>query len=104
MMMKLKSVMNRNPLLSLLVLMVIFAPKQASAVTFVSTALQDSKAQVVIQILGGIAMAMTLGNIAQGFFKGSSEGWLSQGIGLVCGLVLVIQPSLLGTTLASMGM
>lgn len=94
----------KSPILILSVLALAVVPKAASA-GFIADALADGKAQAVIRILGSIGIAMSIASLIAGFIGGSNDSsWLMKSVGIVAGLIFVIQPTLLSTIFGSMGL
>lgn len=100
----LKNAFRRNPAIFLMLLTIVLAPHPVMAAGFISKALGNSTAQIVIQVLGSIAVALNIAGVIQGFMAGSGDGWLTKGIGIVAGVILIVEPGLLGTTMNSVGL
>lgn len=102
---KFKSSINLRNVLPLLILaFVIASPNDAAAADFISKALGNAFAQKVIQVLGSIGLAMTIAGIVQGFISGSNGDWLMKGVGVIAGVFLIVDPSIMASTFKAMGL
>jgi hypothetical protein len=75
-----------------------------AANNFLSSACSDPTGQLIIQFLGGIGVAMNLANLVQEFVSGSNSGYFAKVLGIVVGVVFIINPTTLGSILKALGM
>jgi hypothetical protein len=99
-----KNFFKRSPFLSLLLLTLVLMPQMASAAGFLSSGFATSQAKAVIQILGSVGIALTVGLVLESFFQGTATNWLSKAMGIIAGVIVIVDPGILSTALSNMGL